>query len=149
MPITGTIEHKDLPDNLLHEPKGASTATAGQVYVADGNASGSFQSLPLTDVVFTRDPVTPITPASITGTVSLDGSTLSQLPDGHLTDVAATLGVPQTITNKINENASELYRLYNNQLQINTDLTNALSAVEGKLNALINALQNAGVITNA
>lgn len=149
MPITGTIEHKDLPDNLLHEPKGASTATAGQVYIADGNAAGSFDNLPLSDVVFTRGVVPSLTPSTITSTVSLDGSALSQVPDGYLTDVAAVLGIPQTITNKINENAAELLRLYNNQSQINTDLTNSISAIETKLNALIVALQNAGVITNA
>ena|ERR1700675_3629093 len=28
----------------LHQPKGVNTATIGQVYVADGNASGSWQS---------------------------------------------------------------------------------------------------------
>lgn len=38
------IEHKNLTDPEIHEPKGASTATAGQVYVADGAASGSWQS---------------------------------------------------------------------------------------------------------
>lgn len=148
MPITGTIEHQDLPDNLLHEPKGASTATAGQVYIADGAASGSFQNLPLTDVVFNRNVVANLTPATITSTVSLDGSALSQIPDGQLTDVAAALGIPQSITNKINENAAEMLRLYNNQATINTDTTAAITSLENKLNALITALQDAGVIND-
>jgi len=41
------VEHSQLPDELLHEPKGASTAAAGTVYVADGAGSGSFSKLPV------------------------------------------------------------------------------------------------------
>ena len=37
-----TIEHKEIPDGKRHEPKGASTASAGTVYVSDGAGSGSW-----------------------------------------------------------------------------------------------------------
>ena len=47
------IEHAQLPDELLHEPKGASTAAAGTVYVADGAGSGAFQKLPTTSIDMT------------------------------------------------------------------------------------------------
>lgn len=43
------IQHKDLTGADLHEPKGAASATSGQVYVADGSGSGSWQN-PLTNV---------------------------------------------------------------------------------------------------
>lgn len=36
------INHNVLTDPYLHEPKGVSTALAGQVYVADGAASGDW-----------------------------------------------------------------------------------------------------------
>lgn len=36
-------EHVDIADGERHEPKGASTATVGQVYVSDGAASGSWE----------------------------------------------------------------------------------------------------------
>lgn len=36
------IEHNAIPDNERHEPKGISTATANQVYFADGSGSGSW-----------------------------------------------------------------------------------------------------------
>lgn len=36
------IQHSVLTDPELHEPKGASTATDGQVYVADGAGSGAW-----------------------------------------------------------------------------------------------------------
>lgn len=39
------IEHVDIPDGERHEPKGVSTATVGQVYAADGAASGSWTDL--------------------------------------------------------------------------------------------------------
>lgn len=36
-----TIEHRNIQEAGLHEPKGVSTATAGQVYTADGLGSGT------------------------------------------------------------------------------------------------------------
>ena len=140
------IQHSQLPDELLHEPKGASTALEGTVYIADGEGSGSFDFLPMSDVAYTRTEVASLTPATITSTVSLDGSSLSQTPDGVLLDVPAQVDVPVAITNKINENAAELLRLYNNQATINSDMTTAISALETKLNDLITALNTAGVI---
>lgn len=140
------IQHSQLPDELLHEPKGASTALEGTVYIADGEGSGSFDFLPMSDVAYTRTEVASLTPATITSTVSLDGSALSQTPDGVLLDVPAQVDVPVAITNKINENAAELLRLYNNQATINSDMATAIGALENKLNDLITALNTAGVI---
>lgn len=140
------IQHSQLPDELLHEPKGASTALEGTVYIADGEGSGSFDFLPMSDVAYTRTEVASLTPASFSNTASLDGSSLSQIPDGVLLDVAAQVDVPVAITNKINENAAEFYRIYLNQSAINTEIKSAISALENKLNALITALNTAGVI---
>lgn len=140
------IQHSQLPDNLLHEPKGASTALVGTVYIADGQGSGSFDYLPMSDVAYTRTEVTSLTPATIASTVSLNGSSLSQTPDGVLLDVPAQVDIPVAITNKINENAAELFRLYTNQATINSNMATAISALETKLNDLITALSTAGVI---
>ena len=38
-----TVEHKDIPEAGLHEPKGVSTATSKQVYAADGAGSGVWE----------------------------------------------------------------------------------------------------------
>lgn len=38
------IEHKDIPEAGLHEPKGASTATAKTVYSSDGAGSGVWEA---------------------------------------------------------------------------------------------------------
>lgn len=37
------VEHVDIPDGERHEPKGVASATVGQVYVADGAASGTWE----------------------------------------------------------------------------------------------------------
>ena len=145
MPITGTIEHKDLPDSLLHEPKGASTAAVGTVYVADGASSGSFQKLPITSLNITIPEIATAVHTDVDATVSLDGSTLSQTANGSLTDIPSLVNIPQTLTNKINENAAELLRLYNNQKQINQQVSTSLTNLEDKLNTIIDALKGIGV----
>lgn len=38
------VEHKTLPDAEIHEPKGIASATSGQVLVANGAGSGSWQT---------------------------------------------------------------------------------------------------------
>lgn len=141
----GDIEHSELPDNLLHEPKGASTAAAGTVYVANGAGSGSFQKLPTTSLNINIPTVTAATHSAVDGTVDLDGSTLSQAADGSLTDIPSLVNIPQTLTNKINENAAELLRLYNNQKQINQQVSTSLVNLENKLNTVIDALKGIGV----
>lgn len=142
---TGDIEHNELPDELLHEPKGASTAVAGTVYVADGAGSGSFQKLPTTSLNITIPEITTATHSAVDSTVDLDGSTLSQAADGSLTDIPSLVNIPQTLTNKINENAAELLRLYNNQKQINQQVSTSLMSLENKLNTVIDALKGIGV----
>jgi hypothetical protein len=38
------VQHSSLTDPNLHEPKGASSANAGEVYVADGAGSGDWSA---------------------------------------------------------------------------------------------------------
>lgn len=144
----GTIEHYELPDELLHEPKGASTAAAGTVYIADGAGSGSFTKLPTSSLDITAANIVDITPSSIDETVALDGAALAQVADGTLTDVQAFVGIPQEITSKINENAAELLRLYNNQAIINRQVSNSIAILETKLNEVIVALKGVGIVND-
>ena len=144
----GTIEHSELPDELLHEPKGASTAAAGTVYVADGAGKGSFTKLPTSSLDITAANIIDITPSSIDETVALDGAALAQVADGTLTDIQAFVGIPQEITSKINENAAELLRLYNNQATINQQVSNSIAILETKLNEVIVALKGVGIVND-
>ena len=41
------LEHKDIPEDGLHEPKGVSVAAANLVYLSDGASSGSWQAAKL------------------------------------------------------------------------------------------------------
>lgn len=45
-----TIQHKDIPDDQLHEPKGAADAANKAVFIADGAGSGSFARLTPADI---------------------------------------------------------------------------------------------------
>ena len=144
----GEIEHSELPDELLHEPKGASTAAAGTVYIADGAGSGSFTKLPTSSLDITAANIIDITPSSIDETITLDGAALAQVADGTLTDVQAFVGIPQEITSKINENAAELLRLYNNQATINQQVSNSIAILESKLNEVIVALKGVGIVND-
>lgn len=38
------VEHVDITDPEIHEPKGVASAAAGEVYIADGAGSGSWKS---------------------------------------------------------------------------------------------------------
>lgn len=40
-----TIEHRNIPDAQLHEPKGVAGASAGTVYIADGLGSGDWDEV--------------------------------------------------------------------------------------------------------
>lgn len=44
------MEHKDIPDNQLHETKGAAVALTGQVLVANGAGGSSFRFLTADDI---------------------------------------------------------------------------------------------------
>ena len=59
-------EHSVLTDPNLHEPKGVSTATNGQVYVADGAASGAWCNLYLNGIEDYNDLATATTPIALT-----------------------------------------------------------------------------------
>lgn len=143
--ITGDIEHKELPDELLHEPKGASTASEGFIYVADGAGSGAFKKLPMTSLDIAVPSVTDTETVTVDETSSLTGTALSQPATGVLTDVQAFVGIPQEITTMINKNASELLRLYNNQKSINDQLTQNISILKTKLNEVISELKGLGL----
>ena len=56
--------------------------------------------------------------------------------------------IPQEITSKINENAAELLRLYNNQSQINQQVSNSIAILENKLNEVIVALKGVGIVND-
>lgn len=142
----GDIQHSQLPDNLLHEPKGAHTAAANTLYVADGEGSGSFKKVPVPALDITTEVIDNITPSEITDTMVVYHNTLSQTPLNVLTDVEAYPSIPQQITNKINYNAAQFAAMYENQKTINQEIKQSVLALETKLNNLLTSLRSMGFI---
>lgn len=70
-------EHNTLTGSSLHEPKGASSAVAGQVYVADGAGSGSFTTQtsvsPSNNTVYVNSEAD--LPAAVSGAITLADDT--------------------------------------------------------------------------
>lgn len=86
------VEHSSLTDPNLHEPKGVAAASAGEVYVADGSASGAWTPREYTLSVVIDDVSTADTnyiPVPYSGTVVKVQSVL----EGALTGADATITV--------------------------------------------------------
>lgn len=49
------IQHSNITDPKIHEPKGASTALIDTIYVANGSGSGTWKTLPYSDTVVMED----------------------------------------------------------------------------------------------
>ena len=67
------MEHKDIPEAGLHEPKGVSTAVSGTAYIADGEGSGSWQNPIPADIMKVgfadyQDYATSLSPQAISAT---------------------------------------------------------------------------------
>lgn len=73
------IEHVGITDPDIHEPKGVSTALAGQVYVADGAGSGAFTAqVGQPSNVVTVESLSDL-PTPVTGFITLAASTVYQI----------------------------------------------------------------------
>jgi hypothetical protein len=70
--------HKDLAGANLHEPKGVSSASAGQVYVANGSGSGAWATPKVSYVALTRT-IVDVSTAGDVYVVAPVGGTISKL----------------------------------------------------------------------
>lgn len=138
------VQHSELTGNLCHEPKGADTATNGDVYIANGSGSGSFGKLPLSYVTFVKGNVSSLTPSQIDESLPLDYTELTQETNEVLNSINYNLNI--TAVNNINKNFKELaIHVLNSDAQIN-EIKTAVENLETKVNQLIEALRTAGVI---
>ena len=88
-----TIQHKNIPNADLHEPKGVSLATSNTVYVANGSGSGTWVKTPTQALAGIS------TNGSAGQLVAVNGSgafILASAPHGHIYFFDAT--TPVTIT---------------------------------------------------
>ena len=126
-------EHNTLTDPNLHEVKGASTATVGQLLVATGSGTATFQ-----------------TPSSLHLTTSTlvasQGSTATQNPSATNTATEVVLGIPLTTTDVnisslglITFNTAAYYR-------IKLDLNFYRSTTVGEVVMLLNIVKNSASV---
>ena len=142
------VQHSELTGALCHEPKGADTAAANTVYIANGSGSGSFQQVPLSIINFTKTTVADITPTAIDDAVVIDGTNLTQITNKEMADVPYSAGLTVPGTNALNKNLRELYKYTVNANTRITELNTAITNLNNKLNALLAALRSAGVVNN-
>lgn len=139
------IEHATLPDELLHEPKGASKAVAGTVYVADGTGKGSFKKVPSTSLDFDKVTITPITPITFKNSLVIDTSQLHQGTNNTLEDID-TDALPIDVQNTINKNTAELAAMYKNIVEILTQLKTSATNNTTTTNSMIQGLKDEGFL---
>ena len=113
------LQHKDLPESQLHEPKGASTASSGEIYVANGSGSGVWTSPPIPAGVVSQgvydynDLATASTPIALT----VAGTQYEMTNDGAgpFTNLGYVLtGLPNiwdVATNRFDFNAGSVLKL--------------------------------------
>lgn len=128
------IEHKDIQEPNIHEPKGVATASVGTAYMATGTGTGSWRKLVATDL------------AGITSTNSGDrvliaqGGTFTTLPDfsigsmlilNNANGFATTAATDPTLLTE-----SDYALLTGNGAPWQTDVTNVMRGVTFNTNRL-------------
>lgn len=139
------IEHSALPDELLHEPKGASTADEGTIYIADGQGSGSFGLVPVSSLDLDKSTIATLSPNTFTESTSIDTTQLTQGTNQTLEEII-TDALPVSVLNSINKNTAEFAALYNNIVTILSQLKTESSNIKSKVNETITALKSEGFI---
>lgn len=116
------IEHVDIVDPEIHEPKGAASAASGRVYVANGTGSGSWVEYPSATLSTKGIVNKAVDPVNLTENSGVVGGT----NDGNLPSLAT---VSATYT----------------QAEI-VAIRDAVREVAAKLNDLMAKLRTAGVM---
>lgn len=139
------IEHSELPDELLHEPKGASKAEAGQVYIADGLGSGNFSKVPVTSLDIIKTAIDNLAPNGFAEMLSIDTSNLTQGTDQVLENIVTDI-LPITVLNDINKNTAEFAALYARTVTIVEQIELQVTRLKTKVNEILTALKNEGLV---
>ena len=91
-----TIEHSDIGAGEIHEPKGVSTASSGEVYVADGAGSGEWRAETAANEVIVNS--IDDFPAPVAGVITLAGDTIYKVAAAITTSNRFVMGSNTKIT---------------------------------------------------
>lgn len=124
------VNHSALSDPYLHEPKGAATASSGDIYLANGSGSGTWTSAHQhVDAYLAFDATTPAyTHAATTSftvinptlsTSSTDGFTITNTPNARLTytgtrDVTTNMHISLSTSQATGTSKDVEWRIYKN-----------------------------------
>ena len=124
------VNHSALSDPYLHEPKGASTASSGDIYLANGSGSGAWTSAHQhVDAYLAFDATTPAyTHAATTSftvinptlsTSSTDGFTVTNSPNARLTytgtrDVTTNMHISLSTSQATGTSKDVEWKIYKN-----------------------------------
>ena len=132
------IAHKDLTDPQIHEPKGASEATAGSTIFADGIGGTLWKTIEPSDLDYTREVVEEVNVSTVSDGSTISTAGMSATIDGTIADAANF-----TMTNK---NVKELATKYNDLVDKFNSLLDEHQGLIASVNALITALKTEGLI---
>lgn len=138
------IEHANLPDELLHEPKGASTATQGTVYVADGQGSGEFKHIELDNIDFGRTTLNYYDPFYTYVMSFIEGMTASTTSN-RMDPVPNEESIPVEHTAQINKNFQELLSKLNHLIDTYKEVQKIVKENREAIRSITTALQEAGI----
>lgn len=135
---TQGIPHKELTDPQLHELKGASTAEANQVPVADGEGHTEWQAITPELITVDAQTIEDLTPQTITDPIVLNTLGLSAVVDQTMSDA--------TTYAETNKNLKELAVAYKSVVDAYNELYTHHTSLVTKFNALLGALRDLGFI---
>ena len=134
------LEHKELTDPNLHEPKGIAAASANSVYVCTGEGTGSWHPLTISEMNYTPQPLQTYNQSANPSVTTLNLAGAGATVDGSIIDA---LNFTQ-----VNKNVKECATVCN---QLNTALAIIIAnynALKANYDSLVSSLKTSGVITN-
>lgn len=137
------VEHADIIDTeLLHEPKGITDSTSGEVYISDNddennNPTGHWGALPVSSIDFTPPQTASKTYTSFASPVTLINAILAT-PTGTLSTTSTFAGVNQDLV--------ELYTAVDNLLTRLAIVESNLGKVQTLLTSLDSGLKTVGFV---
>lgn len=134
------LEHKELTDPNLHEPKGIAEAYENSVYVCTGEGTGSWHPLTISEMDYSPLPLQTYNQSTNSAVTTLNLAGTGAITDGSINDA---LNYTQ-----VNKNIKECATVCN---QLNTALSIVIAnynALKANYDFLVSSLKTSGIISD-